>query len=130
MSSEALSPRPRLLRWLFLTAGMLSVTLGFVGIFVPILPTTPFLLLAAACFLRSSDRLYHWLMFHRVFGPYLRNYRKHRALSLRVKVITTIGIWASIGYAVLFAVESIALRIALLLVACAVNAHVLRLKPF
>ncbi len=69
-------------------------------------------------------------MFHRVFGPYLRNYRKHRALSLRVKVITTIGIWASIGYAVLFAVESIALRIALLLVACAVNAHVLRLKPF
>ena len=128
MSSEAPSPRPRLLRWLLVTAGMLSVSLGFVGVFVPILPTTPFLLLAAACFLRSSDRLYHWLMSHRVFGPCLQNYREHRALTLRAKVITTVGIWASIGYAVIFAAESVALRIALLVIACAVNAHILRLK--
>ncbi len=128
MSSEAPFPRPRLLRWLLVTAGMLSVSLGFVGIFVPILPTTPFLLLAAACFVRSSDRLYHWLMSHRVFGLYLQNYREHRALTLRAKVVATIGIWASIGYAVLFAAESIALRIALLVIACAVNAHILRLK--
>ena len=76
--------------------GVLSVGLGTLGIFVPLLPTTPFLLLAAACFVRSSDRLHLWLMNHRVYGPSIRGYREHRALPASSKVTILVFTWAAI----------------------------------
>ena len=79
------------LRFLFLGLGIFFVSLGFVGIFLPILPTTPFMLLAAACFARSSPRFYQWLTTHRIFGPALRDWREHRALSRKTKG-TAIGL--------------------------------------
>ena len=72
-------------RALLIIVGLLSVAVGVVGIFVPLLPTTVFLLLAAACFVRSSDRLYRRLITNRVFGSYIRNYREHRAMPLGAK---------------------------------------------
>jgi uncharacterized membrane protein YbaN (DUF454 family) len=81
--------------------GVLSVGLGTLGIFVPLLPTTPFLLLAAACFLRSSDRLHGWLMRHRVYGPIIRGFREHRALPASSKVTILVFTWAAILSSVL-----------------------------
>ena len=72
-------------RPLFFVLGCLCFGLGVVGVFVPLLPTTPFLLLAAACWARSSVRFHDWLLAHRVFGPTLRSWRAHRALPPRTK---------------------------------------------
>jgi uncharacterized membrane protein YbaN (DUF454 family) len=76
--------------------GIVSVSLATLGIVVPLLPTTPFLLLAAACFVRSSDRLHRWLMEHRVYGPIIRGYREHRALPTSSKVTILVFTWAAI----------------------------------
>lgn len=117
------------LRNVFLvTVGILAVALGTVGIVVPLLPTTPLLLLAAACFVRSSDRLYGWLLGHRLFGSYIRNYRDHRAVTWQTKVFTLILLWSTIGYSVVQIVSSPALRAILLAIALAVSVHVLSLK--
>lgn len=88
-------------RWLLVGVGVVSVGLGTLGIFVPLLPTTPFLLLAAACFVRSSGRLHHWLMNHRVYGPVIRGYREHRALPASSKVTILVFTWTAILSSVL-----------------------------
>ena len=115
-------------RVLLVSVGVLSVGLGVVGIVVPLLPTTPFLLLAAACFVRSSDSLYRWLITQRILGPYIRNYREHRAVTWQAKAVTLVLLWAVIGYSAFGVVRAQALRIVLLLIAVAVTAHVLSLK--
>jgi len=115
-------------RVLLLTAGILSVGLATAGVFLPLLPTTPFLLLAAACFIRSSDRLHRWLVTHRWFGPYIRNYREHGAVSRRAKWVTLLLLWTTLGYAILRIVGSPYLRVLLLLVGIGVTVHVLKLK--
>jgi uncharacterized membrane protein YbaN (DUF454 family) len=72
-------------RWALIVLGSASVGLGFIGVFVPLLPTTPFLLLAAACYFKSSEKFYNWLINHRWFGPYLRNYREGKRFSGKQK---------------------------------------------
>ena len=81
---------------LFVVLGALSLLLGLVGIFVPLLPTTPFLLLAAALWVRSSPRLYAWLLAHRRLGPYIRNFRENRAIPLRAKILSVTLLWATL----------------------------------
>ena len=115
-------------RWLLIGVGGLSVVLGTVGIFVPLLPTTPFLLLAAACFVRSSPRLYRWLITHKWFGTYIKNYREHRVIPLRFKVLTLTLLWLSIGYAILDVAEALWLRLLLAGIAVAVTVHVALLR--
>lgn len=115
-------------KWLLVAAGILSVGLGVLGIFLPILPTTPFLLLAAACFIRSSDRLYDWLIHHKWFGPYIRNYREHKAITKRTKIGTLLLLWGTIGYTAFGVLSSWTLRALLLLVAIGVTIHVLSMK--
>ena len=77
-------------RALWLAAGGLALLTGIVGIFVPLLPTTPFVLLAAFCFSRGSERWEHWLLHHQRFGPMVRNWRDHRAVPLRAKQLATV----------------------------------------
>ena len=77
-------------------AGAIAVLLGIFGIFLPLLPTTPFLLLASWCFARGSDRLHRWLLSHRVFGEYLRNFEAGRGIPLKAKIVATVMLWGSL----------------------------------
>ena len=113
---------------LLISAGVLSVVLATVGILLPLLPTTPFLLLAAACFIRSSDRLYRWLISHRWLGPYIKNYREHKAVTKWTKVMTLLLLWGTLGYAAIWVTSALAIRVLLLLVGVGVTVHVLSLK--
>lgn len=111
---------------IFLTViGVVSVALGVVGIFLPLLPTTPFLLLAAACFVRSSPRLYSRLINHPRVGSYIRNFREKRALPLRVKIVSVSVLWLTIGASATFVVGRWWVRILLFAVAAAVTVHIL-----
>ncbi|HOW31418.1 MAG TPA: YbaN family protein [Bacteroidales bacterium] len=113
---------------LLIIAGCVSLGLGLIGILVPLLPTTPFLLLAAACFLRSSDRLYNWLLQHRLFGKYLRSYYQHKAIPLKIKYLAIGMIWISIGSSVVFLVDFWLARIILLIIATFVTVHIARMR--
>jgi uncharacterized membrane protein YbaN (DUF454 family) len=79
-------------------AGHASMAVGFVGIFVPLLPTTPFVLLAALCYSRGSDRFHTWLLEHPRFGPMVHSWREHRAIGVRAKVVATLMVGASAAY--------------------------------
>jgi len=74
-----------LVRWLLMAAGSLCVLLGVIGLFLPLLPTTPFMLLAAACYARGSSRFYGWLTTHPLFGPPILEWRRHRAIPYKAK---------------------------------------------
>ena len=120
--------KARIYKWFLITVGIISVGLGLLGVFVPVLPTTPFLLLAAGCFMRSSQRLYDWLIHHKWFGEYIRNYREYRAIPLRAKVVTLVLLWSVIGTTALFAVTLWWVRVLLGVVAVGVTLHLLHLK--
>jgi uncharacterized membrane protein YbaN (DUF454 family) len=120
--------KERILKWLLVVAGIFAVGLGMLGIFVPILPTTPFLLLAAACFMQSSPRLYAWLIHHKWFGEYIRHYREHRAITVRAKTVALMLLWSVIGLSALFAVTAWWVRAFLAVIAVGVTLHLLHLK--
>lgn len=123
-------PLGRMRRGLLVGAGILAVGLGIVGVFVPVLPTTPFLLLAAACFVRSSERMYRWLLGNRLFGKYVRRYREGAGVPLASKVATLLLLWATLAASAFLAVPSRLLwvRLLLLAVGIAVTIHVARIK--
>ena len=117
-----------LYKGLLVSVGVLSVGLAVAGVFLPLLPTTPFLLLAATCFVRSSDRLYRWLIAHKWFGSYIRNYREHHAITRRAKVVLLLMLWSVLAYTAIGVLSVTALRVLLLLIGLGVTLHVLRLK--
>jgi uncharacterized protein len=118
----------KLLQGLLVTCGTLCVALGVLGIFVPLLPTTVFLLLAAACYARSSARFHQKLLNHRWLGPYIRNYRSGRGMTRREKTVTLAMLWMGIGATAIWSVSAWWLRAVLLLIAISVTVHVARLK--
>lgn len=89
-----------MIKYILILLGSIFLGLGFIGVFVPGLPTTPFLLLAAGCYVKSSDRLYVWLLDHKLFGKYIRNFRETRSISLRSKIISLTLMWIMIGLSV------------------------------
>ncbi len=82
------------MRRVYLVLGFVFIALGFVGAFLPVLPTTPFLILATSCFARSSPRLENWLLSHPRFGPALRVWRERGAIPLKAKLLALAGISA------------------------------------
>lgn len=115
---------------LLIILGTLCVVLGTLGIFLPVLPTTPFLLLAAIYYGRSSKRFYHWLMNNRLFGEYIRNYRKGKGIPLKQKVITVLLLWLTIGSTAWLAVTLWWIRLILLGIAVCVTIHLVNIKTY
>jgi uncharacterized membrane protein YbaN (DUF454 family) len=119
--------RNRFVRVLLIGTGWLSVVLGVIGIFLPVLPTTPFLLLAAACFARSSPRFYHWLVDHPRLGPWIRDYLEGNGIALKGKVYAIGLMWVSIGFSC-WLVPLIWARGFMLVSAVGVTVYILRQK--
>ncbi|MBD1590014.1 YbaN family protein [Pseudomonas typographi] len=90
--------RPRWQRALLLGAGWLSVALAVIGAFLPVMPTVPFLLLAAACFARSAPRFHRWLVQHPRLGPLIKPYLEGQGMPRRAKVLAIASLWLGIGF--------------------------------
>jgi uncharacterized membrane protein YbaN (DUF454 family) len=114
---------------LLAAAGFLFVGLGVVGILVPLLPTTPFLLLAAACFARSSERFYRWLLGNRWFGAYVRDYREGRGIPAKVKIFSITLLWVVILTSAAFVVSNLVVRVIIVVIAVGVTAHIIFIRP-
>ncbi len=108
--------------------GLISLGLGILGAFLPVLPTTPLLLLAAALFLRGNRRLYDWLLNHPKLGPYITNFIKHRSIPLRIKIISVSTLWITLLYCAIFVAEHWALRAMFIAIAIGVTIHILSYK--
>ena len=117
-----------LARVLMVIAGTLFVGLGVLGIFLPLLPTTPFLLLAAACYARGSKRFYDWLLNNRWFGNYVRDYREKKQVPLRVKISSVSLLWTAIMLSALLVVHILLVKIILILIAIGVTVHILSIR--
>lgn len=116
------------IRILLIILGTLSLLLGIIGIFLPLLPTTPFLLLTAYLYYRSSPRCYDWLIRQPVLGKYIRDYREKKIIPLRAKVLSLSLMWGSVLYAVFFLIPILAVKILLLCIAAVVSWHILSFK--
>ncbi|MEM2129687.1 MAG: YbaN family protein [Candidatus Bathyarchaeia archaeon] len=115
---------------LLIFVGSISLGLACIGIFLPVLPTTPFLLLSAACYCKSSQRLHKWLLNHKLFGKYIKNYMEGKGISLRTKLFAIALMWASICFAAFVAVPVLIIQVILFIIAIAVTVHILKLPTF
>lgn len=88
------------LRWLLWAAGSLSLILGLIGVVLPGLPTTPFILLAAACYAKASPRLHAYLLNHQLTGPLLRDWETHRSLTRRTKTIAVVSMLVMVSFSI------------------------------
>ena len=113
------------MKYILAFLGSLSLALGILGIFLPVLPTTPFLLLAAALYVRSSERLYNWLMQHRHLGPYIKNFRENKAIPLRVKIVSVSLVWVTLLYCAVFVAKEWWMSLVFVTIATAVSIHIL-----
>jgi uncharacterized membrane protein YbaN (DUF454 family) len=112
-------------RTIFTVFGTIFLIMGAIGVFIPVLPTTPFLLLAAACYLRGSERLHRWLINNRVFGEFIRNYTEGRGIKQRQKIYTISFLWLMIIFSIIYVVENYLFRISLLLITLVVTIHIM-----
>jgi uncharacterized membrane protein YbaN (DUF454 family) len=130
-AKTGVSKKQRILKALLLAAGTICLTLGAIGIFVPLLPATPFLLIAAACYIRSSERMYNWLLNNRWCGTYIKNYREGRGIPLKTKIIAIAFLWAAILYSAIMVVNEILLaQLILFIIAFVVSIHLIRIPTF
>ncbi len=117
----------RFVRSLFFVAGTITLVLGAVGVFFPILPTTPFLLISLACYLRSSERMTHWMLNNKYFGTYIRNYNEGKGIPMKTKLFAITVLWITISISAFVLVPLLVVQIILLVVAVAVTVHLVRL---
>ncbi|MCE3605208.1 YbaN family protein [Massilia sp. P8910] len=110
------------------TIGCLAVLLGILGIVLPLLPTTPFLLLASACFARGSTRMHAWLLGNKVFGKYLSDFEQGRGIPRRAKITILVLMWASLAYSML-RLQRTGLTLMLLCIGAGVTIYLLRYVP-
>jgi len=108
--------------------GSVSVLLGIIGIFLPVLPTTPFLLLGASIYIRYSEKHYNWLINHKWLGYYIKNYRAGNGITLKTKIVSISFLWISISYSALFVVPELSIKILLFYIAIRVTRHIFLIK--
>ena len=116
------------MKYLLIFLGSLSLALGVIGIILPVLPTTPFLLLAAALYVRSSEKLYQWLINQKYLGTYIRNFREHKAIPLHAKIISISMIWITLIYCTITVSEEIWVKALFLILATTITWHILTYK--
>lgn len=107
--------------------GTICVLLGILGAILPLLPATPFLLLASACYVRGSERLYNRLMSNKYLGPYILNFKERRGLPRKAKIYTILILWASLLFSA-FRLQNLVIALALLTVGFGVSALIWSLK--
>jgi len=117
-------------RKLYVIAGSISLGIGAAGIILPLVPTTPLLLLSAYCYAKSSKRFYFWLITNKYFGEYLKNYREKKGVPLKIKIYTLLLLWLTISFSAFYVVNILWLRILLMIIAISVSIHVLSIKTF
>ena len=123
--SVAISP---VLKYFYLFSGFILVAIGVVGIFLPLLPTTIFLILASICFVKSSPKANEWLRNHKVLGGYIDNYQNKTGLTRNAKIANIITLWTSISLSAFLLTEELYIRIILLAIAIGVTIHLLMIK--
>ncbi len=128
MNKVIKQPSNRLVKYLLASLGLISLSLGIVGIFLPLLPTTPFLILSAALFMKSSKRLYNWLMNHKYLGEHLQNYLLHKTISKKSKISALSLLWIAILATIIMIIDNLIIKILLLVIAIAVTIHILSFK--
>lgn len=116
------------MKLIFGILGSITLVLGILGIFLPVLPTTPFLLLTAFFYVRSSERLYNWLMNHRHLGPYIKSFREERAIPLRVKIVSITLLWGTLLYCTFAVTQKLWLQCLFIAIATSVTWHILSYK--
>lgn len=116
------------MKWILSILGLLALGLGVLGIFLPVLPTTPLLLLAAALFLRSNRGLYDWLLNHPRLGSYIRNFMEYKAIPLKIKVLSVTLVWITLLNCAIFVADHWAFRLFFIVLAAAITVHILSYK--
>ena len=109
-------------------SGTFFLVLGIIGIFIPLLPTTPFLLLTAACYIRGSKNFYNRLIKNRWLGSYIKNYQQGKGIPLTVKLISIIFLWMAIIFSTIIIVSNILIQIILIIIAIGVTIHIITIK--
>ncbi len=112
---------------LYVLAGTIFLGLGCSGIVLPVLPTTPFLLLSAACYYKGSERMHRWMLNNKWFGGYIKNYKEGKGISLRTKIFTLALLWIFISYSAFFVLRILLVQIVLSVIAIGVSIHIVRL---
>jgi len=120
----------RLVKLLLIIAGSFFLIIGIIGIFFPVLPTTPFLVLAAACYAKSSERFYKWLINNKWFGSYIKNYREKKGISLKHKLYTISLLWVTILLSAFIIIKNLWIRVSLIIIAVLVTTHILTIKTY
>ena len=116
------------MKYLLIILGSISLALGVIGIFLPVLPTTPFLLLSATLYVRSSEKLYQWLINQKYLGTYIRNFREHHAIPLRAKTLSISMIWITLTYCAIAISNIIWIKLIFIALAIGVTIHILSYK--
>ena len=127
----------KILRTIWFIAGSICVALGVIGMVLPLLPTTPFLLAAAACYYKSSEKMHKWLLTNNLFGEYIRNYTEGKGLTKKTKITALTVLWATIVFSTVFMLNRLLpanlllpLQLIMIAIAVAVSIHILRLPTF
>jgi hypothetical protein len=118
----------KIVRVLLMSIGGITALLGFIGIFVPLLPTTPFLLLSSWCFVRSSEKMNQKLMHNRFLGPYISNYKSGHGITLRNKIYSLLFLYITLSISFIYGPDYWWLKIGLILIGVGVSVHILRFK--
>ena len=118
-----------MLKKLLATLGVISLALGIIGAFLPLLPTTPFVLLSAYLFAKSSEKFHQRLLNHKIFGQLIRDYNEDKSIPLHAKIIAISTMWPSMLFAIFYiATDKLWLQILLATIATGVTIHILRYK--
>ncbi|HMA83583.1 MAG TPA: YbaN family protein [Candidatus Thermoplasmatota archaeon] len=118
------------IRYILLFSGGFFLILGIIGMFIPILPTTPFLLLSTACFARSSKKFYNWLLTNKWFGSYIRNYHEGKGIALPVKIIVITLLWITVLISILMIAPNSLIKFVLILIAGIVSLHIILIETY